>query len=136
MSKVFISLSLLISSALIVISCGKAEDLVSPTHYTRVPRAVNLSISFDTTATGFYRVNLNWGVESTTNLKDFEIYRRINNEKFFFLIGGITNRNFIDSSLSNKTDSVKLAYFVNGRGIDRFVGQSSDTAFITVTKSF
>lgn len=116
-------------------SCGKAEDIISPSHYSRVPRPVNLSISYDTTTTGKYRVRINWAVESTTNLKDFEIYRSINNSNYFFLNGGIVINSYVDSSLSNTSDN-SLAYFVNGRGIDRFVGQSSDTIKILVTKIF
>lgn len=119
----------------LVFSCGDAEDVVSPTHYSRVPRPVNLSASFDTTSTGKYRVIINWAVESTNNLKDFEIYRSIDNSNFFFLFGGMTSTSYIDSTLANTKD-YSLAYFVNGRGIDRFVGQSSDTVKIIVTKSF
>lgn len=117
------------------ISCGEPEELISPTHYARVPRAVNLTASYDTTATGKYRIILTWNVTITENLKDFEIYRSVNNANFFFLTGGILSTNYIDSSLSNTSDYT-LAYFINGRGIDRFVGQSSDTIRITVTKSF
>lgn len=128
------SLALLIM--LFFTSCNKAEDIISPTHYARVPRAVNLTISYDTTNTGKYRIILNWGVESTNNLKDFEIYRSTNQTNYFFLVGGVAATNYIDSSLSVTNDTLKLGYFVNGRGIDRFVGQSSDTAKITVTRSF
>ena len=63
----------MIPISLYLISCGKAEDIISPTHYSRVPRPVNLSISYDTTSTGKYRIVINWNVESNTNLKDFEI---------------------------------------------------------------
>ena len=41
----------------------------------------------------------------------------------------------VDSFLVNISD-YSFVYFVNGRGIDRFVGQSSDTIKISVTKSF
>ena len=126
----------LISSAILIYSCGKADDIITPTHYSRVPRPINLTVSFDTTSTGKYRVRINWEVESTDNLKDYEIYRGINNGSLFFLFGGINSTSYIDSTLSSSTDSLKLAYFVNGRGIDRFVGQSSDTIKIIVTKTF
>jgi len=135
MNKKTIIFIFMLSGSLYLISCGKAEDIISPTHYSRVPRPVNLSVNYDTTSTGMYRVNINWTVESTNNLKDFEIYRSINTGTFFFLSGGINSTNFIDSTLSN-TDDYSLAFFVNGRGIDRFVGQSSDTVKITVTKTF
>ncbi len=131
----FIVFLLILAGSFYLISCGKAEDVISPTHYARVPRPVNLSISYDTTSTGYYRVMINWAVENTNNLKDFEIYRSVNSGNFFFLIGGMTSTNYIDSSLIN-TSNYSLAYFVNGRGIDRFVGQSSDTVKIIVTKSF
>lgn len=123
-------------SAVLVYSCGKADDIITPTHYSRVPRPINLTASFDTTSTGKYRVSINWVVESIENLKDYEIYRGINNGSLFFLFGGIYSTSYTDSTLSTSTDSLKLAYFVNGRGIDRFVGQSSDTIKIIVTKTF
>lgn len=117
------------------LSCSEPEVILNPTHYSRVPRAVNVTASYDTTETGKYRIMLSWSVTGTQNLKDFEIYRSVNNANFFFLTGGILTTNYIDSSLLNTNDYV-LAYFINGRGIDRFVGQSSDTVRITVTKTF
>jgi hypothetical protein len=126
----------LLSSVILIYSCGKADDIITPTHYSRVPKPINLTASFDTTSTGKYRVRINWEVESTDNLKDYEIYRGINNGNLFFLFGGINSTSYTDSTLSSSTDSLKLAYFVNGRGIDRFVGQSSDTIKIIVTKTF
>lgn len=135
--KIFLELtSLALFVMFFFISCNKAEDIINPTHYARVPRAVNLSVSYDTTNTSKYKITLNWGVESTYNLKDFEIYRSTNQINYFFLVGGITATNYVDSSLSITNDTLKLGYFVNGRGIDRFVGQSSDTIKITVTKTF
>jgi hypothetical protein len=135
MRNIFTTFLLILAGSLYLNSCGKPEDIISPAHYSRVPRAVNLSVSYDTSATGKYRVNINWSVANTNNLKDFEIYRSINNAGYFFLVGGITALNYIDSSLANTSD-YSLAYFVDGRGIDRFVGQSSDTIKITVTKTF
>ena len=129
-------LIILLISAFLIDSCGEAEDIITPSHYARVPRPINLSISFDTTSTGKYQVAINWQVENTNNLKDFEIYRSVNSGNFFFLFGGIASTNYIDSSLSISSDSLNLAYFVNGRGLDRFVGQSSDTIKILVTKTF
>lgn len=135
MKKIIVLLSLSFGIMIQYASCGEPEALINPTHYSRVPRAVNLTASYDTSETGKYRVMLNWNVTGTQNLKDFEIYRSINNANFFFLIGGVLTTNYVDSSLSN-TNDYTLAYFVNGRGIDRFVGQSSDTVKITVTKTF
>ena len=135
MKNIFTTILLFLAGSFYLNSCGKAEDIISPTHYSRVPRAVNLSISYDTTSTGQYRVMINWGVENMNNLKDFEIYRSVNSSNYFFLVGGIANLNYVDSTLANTSD-YSLAYFVNGRGIDRFVGQSSDTIKIVVTKTF
>lgn len=119
-----------------IVSCNSPEEIINPSHLSRVPRATNLSISYDTSATGKYQIAINWLTESTDNLKDFEIYRSINDANFFFLSGGISGYNFVDSSFTTAADSIKLAYFVNGRGIDRFVGQSSDIVRIIVTKIF
>lgn len=136
MKNISLVFLVLLIGSLIIISCGEAEDIISPSHYSRVPRAVNLTASYDTSATGKYRVRINWLVESTNNLKDFEIYRSVNSGNFFFLSGGLTVTNFTDSSYSNTTDSLDLAYYINGRGLDRFVGQSSEIVRIIVKKSF
>jgi hypothetical protein len=136
MKNVFIVVLMLLTGAVQFISCGEAEDIITPSHYSRVPRAINLTASYDTSATGNYIVSINWSVESSNNLKDFEIYRSVNSSNFFFLSGGIAGSNFIDSSYSNTTDSLDLAYYVNGRGLDRFVGQSSEIVRIIVKKSF
>lgn len=135
MKKFLLIFSFALFTIFFFIKCGQPEELISPTHYSRVPRAVNLTASYDTTETGKYRIMLSWGVTGTENLKDFEIYRSVNNANFFFLTGGIVSTNFIDSSLANTSDYT-IAYFINGRGIDRFVGQSSDTLRLIVTKSF
>ena len=136
MNRYYKYLPIFTITLMLIISCNNPEEIITPTHYSRVPRAVNLSVSYDTSAVGTYRVVLNWAVESTTNLKDFEIYRNLDQAGFFFLIGGITSTSYIDSSLSNSSDSLNISYFVNGRGLDRFVGQSSDTIKILVTKTF
>lgn len=135
MKKLYILLSFA-SIIFLAESCGNAEEIITPSHYSRVPRPVNLSANYDTTSSGKYRIFLSWNVESTNNLKDFEIYRSVNSNNFFFLVGGIISTSYIDSTLSNSTDSLKVAYYVNGRGIDRFVGQSSDTISIIITKIF
>jgi len=111
MKNIFTTILLFLAGSFYLNSCGKAEDIISPTHYSRVPRVVNLSISYNTTSTGKYRVMINWAVESTNNLKDFEIYRSVNNSNYFFLFGGIINLNYVDSSLANTSD-YSLAYFV------------------------
>lgn len=136
MKNIFLTLLVLIIGSFNIISCGEAEEIISPSHYSRVPRAVNLTASYDTSATGKYRVSIYWSAESSNNLKDFEIYRSVNSGNFFFLSGGVTATSFIDSSYSNTSDSLDLAYYVNGRGLDRFVGQSSEIVRIIVKKSF
>ena len=61
--------------AALIISCSDPEPLISPTHFNRVPRPVNITALSDTTVTGKFKITLNWSVNSEENLKDFSILR-------------------------------------------------------------
>ena len=117
-------------------SCSSPEEIIQPTHFTRVPVPVNLSAVADTTVTGKIRVRLSWSVPSTTNLKNFEIFRAslTKQSRYFPLIPTVTTTTFVDSFAVTFTDTFKVFYYITPTGEDRFVGQNSDTLYVPITK--
>ena len=117
--------------------CDAPKDLIVPTHYTRVPRPLNVTATIDTAALprDTIVIRLTWIVNDTTNLKDFEIYRGRSNNTLSMLT---VQR---ELTLTDKvpwvipTDSIQfVGYAVVPIGIDRYRGQSSDSLYMYITK--
>lgn len=117
-------------------SCGSPEEIIEPTHFTRVPTPTGLSAVSDTTVTGKVKVTLNWSVPSTNNLRNFEVYRAslTKNSRYFPLIPIVSTTTFVDSFSVSFTDTFKVFYYITPTGEDRFVGKNSDTLYVPITK--
>lgn len=132
--------------ALFIISCSTTEDLISPYHYSVIPKVSNFQlVSVDTTFTGKRRVVMRWEMSDTSNLRFFEIYRSQKNpDNYRIIVSNYRSFIFADSSLPTITDSLRLFYLVYpiGTKIDQrtgtsvsFIGPPSDTLIVTVKKS-
>ena len=113
----------------LVAGCDSPTVLITPTYQTRVPRPFGLSAVQDTIANGKTRVTVSWSTASTTNLKDFELYRSIAGD-YFIMIQADFIFTYPDTTILwvNPTDSLQLVQFaVVPIGVDRYRGQSSDT---------
>lgn len=136
----FIRKYIVIGFALLTLyGCGEPEQIINPTHYSRVPRPVNLQAVTDTTASGKFSVSLTWEFTSEENLKDFSLLRSARVKKsdpivFTTLALNITQRSFVDSSYNRSLDTVYAAYYIEPRGKDSFIGQNSDTLNLTLFK--
>ncbi|MBZ0198419.1 MAG: hypothetical protein K8H86_01010, partial [Ignavibacteriaceae bacterium] len=113
--------------------------LIAPTHFTRVPRPVNLTAASDTTVTGKRQIELQWSVNSEENLKDFSVSRafQINPASkitFSTVVLNYTKTTYVDSAIINFSDSLMVFYYIQPRGIDTFAGENSDTVKITLIK--
>jgi len=126
--------------------CEKSEELISPYHYSILPKPSSFKIiTADTSSTGIWRVRMSWTMSDTTNLKNFEVLRSIKNSNAFKVIqSGYTNYTFVDSSLPAFTDSVKLFYKVFPIGVKTdirtgakisFTGPEANMDSITIKKS-
>ncbi len=126
--------------------CEKSEELISPYHYSILPKPTGFKIiNADTSSTGKWRVTMSWTISDTTNLKNFEVFRSIKNSDIFKIIqSNYTSYTFVDSSLPAFTDSVKLFYkvFPIGQKTDirtgakvTFTGPEADMDSITIKKS-
>jgi len=125
--------------AALIISCSDPEPLISPTHFNRVPRPVNITALSDTTVTGKFKITLNWSVNSEENLKDFSILRafqikKTNQVTFNATTLNYTKTTYADSAIINFSDTLWVYYYVQPRGKDSFIGQNSDTLKITLIK--
>ncbi len=117
---------------ILLLSCTEPEEIISPTHYSRVPRPQNLSATVDTTDSGTKRVSISWTVPTTENLRNFELYRA-KNINISFASRVITEElSFVDTNFV-AADSVAF-YFVLPNGVDRFVGQASDTLRVSLNQ--
>ncbi|MBM4174571.1 MAG: hypothetical protein FJ213_00115 [Ignavibacteria bacterium] len=125
--------------------CEKSEELISPYHYSILPKPSGFKIiKADTTTTGKWRVTMSWTISDTSNLKHFEVFRSIKYSDIFKIIqSNYTSYTFIDSSLPSFTDSVKLFYkvFPIGQKTDirtgakvTFTGPEADIDSITIKK--
>lgn len=116
-------------------ACDDPKDVISATHYTRVPKASNLSFTYDTTVTGLHAVTISWNASSTLNLKNFEIYKAVNKPLTFFpLPNTATTTSIVDSFAYSIVDTLKMYYYIVGIGQDRFVGESSEILYVPITK--
>lgn len=130
--KAFLPLLLLV----LLYGCDSPEPIIEPTHFSRVPRPVGLSAVADTTETGKIKVTLTWSVNSTQNLRNFEVYRTTvtQTSRYFPLIPTTTTTTFVDSFQVTFTDTFRVYYYVTPTGEDRFIGRNSDTLYVPITK--
>lgn len=121
---------------LFIYGCSGPDDVISPTHYTRVPKADNLSAAVDTTDSGNHRVTLNWSVNSTTNLRDFEVNRSYEkrDESFVGLSPKTTTTTYVDTTFRAFDDTLKVYYRIVASGFDRFVGEPTDILEVIIIK--
>lgn len=117
----------------ILIACSEKEDVISPTHYDKVPKPKWESYTVDTTNTGKLKITLNWSVSSTENVRDYDLYRAVNSPVSFVSRTSVTST-LVDSLFDVSVDSVKVFYFITAKAQDRFVGEPSDIIEIIARK--
>jgi len=130
---------------LLIIGCTKTEDLISPYHFSVIPKVTNFKVNaIDTTLTGKRRVVMSWEMPDTSNLRFFEIYRSQKNpDNFRIIVSNYRNFDFADSALPTMADSIRLFYIVYPIGTKTdlrtgtkvsFIGPPSDTLIVVVKK--
>lgn len=127
---------IILFSVCLLAGCDSPTKLIVPTYQTRVPRPFGLTAVQDTIANGKARVTVSWSVASTSNLKDFELYRSVAGD-YFSMIQADYFFTFGDTTIAwaNPADSLQLVQFaVVPIGLDRYRGQSSDTLSMYMKK--
>jgi hypothetical protein len=141
MKKIF----LVVILATIYISCSKTEELISPYHYSIIPKVTNFKVdAIDTTFTGKRRIRMSWELADTSNLRYFEVYRSQKNpDNYKIIVSNYRALSFADSALPTINDSLRLYYLVFPIGTKTdirtgfqisFIGPPSDTLIVTVKK--
>jgi hypothetical protein len=141
MKKIF----LVVILATIYISCSKTEELISPYHYSIIPKVTNFKVdAIDTTFTGKRRIRMSWELADTSNLRYFEVYRSQKNpDNYKIIVSNYRAFSFADSALPTINDSLRLYYLVFPIGTKTdirtgfqisFIGPPSDTLIVTVKK--
>jgi hypothetical protein len=136
---------LILILAIIIVGCSKTEDLISPYHFTVIPKVTNLKVdAVDTTRTGKRRVIMSWQMPDTTNLRYFEIFRSQKNpDNYKIIVSNYQSFVFADSALPIITDSLRLFYLVYPIGTKTdirtgtkvsFIGPPSDTLIVIVNR--
>ena len=147
--SVFYVCLLVIFLYLLIEGCTQPEDLIAPTHFTRVPIVKNLQGTIGTTPTGKRQLLITWEYDTlSTNLRSWDITRNINDTSIVNFVPleiirkPVTGYPFYgDSSATFQsafmtTDSLDVYYRVIPNGIiNNFVGQPSDVLHMIVRRN-
>lgn len=140
---------LLIFLYLLLEGCSKPEDLITPTHFTRVPKVLNLQGTVNVIPTGKRQLLITWEYDTlNTNIRSWDIARNINDTSIVnfvpleiirkpatgFPFYSDTSATFQSAYMT--TDSLDVYYRVIPNGIiNNFVGQPSDVLHIIIRRN-
>jgi len=128
--------------------CTKPEDLITPTHLTRVPEVLRLQGTIGTTPTGKRQLLVTWEYDTlNTNIRSWDITRNINDTTIINFIPLEIIRKpaagfpfYSDTiatfqSINMTTDSLDVYYRVIPNGItNNFVGKPSDVLHMIIRR--
>jgi hypothetical protein len=129
--------------------CTKPEDLVTPTHFTRVPKVLNLQGTVGVTPTGKRQLLVTWQYDTTnTNIRSWDMTRNVNDTSIVnFVPLEIIRKPAIGFPFYSDTsamfqsafmdvDSLDVYYRVIPNGIiNNFVGEPSDVLHMIVRRN-
>lgn len=139
----------IIFSYLLVEGCSEPEDLIAPTHFTRVPKVLNLQGAISFTPSGKRQLLITWEYDTlSTNIRSWDITRSINDTSIVNFVPLEIIRKpasgfpfYSDTSASFQsafmtTDSLDVYYRAIPNGIiNNFVGQPSDVLHMIVRRN-
>lgn len=145
----FSSCLLVIFLYLFIEGCTKPEDLITPTHFTLVPKVLNLQGTISSTPTGKRQLLITWEYDtSNTNIRSWDMTRNINDTSIVnfvpleiirkpaagFPFYSDTSATFQSANMD--VDSLDIYYRVIPNGIiNNFVGQPSDVLHMIVRRN-
>lgn len=133
---------------LLVQGCTEPQDLITPTHFTRVPKVLNLQAAIGLTVSGKRLVLVTWEYDiSNANVRSWDITRSLNDTSAGAFVPleiirkpAVGFPSYFDSSAVLQgqymvTDSIDVYYKVIPNGIlNNFVGQPSDVLHVIVRR--
>lgn len=143
----FFACLLFIFSVLFSEGCTEPQDLIAPTHFTRVPPVLHLQGTVGSVPSGKRQILVTWEYDTlNANIRAWDIARSINDTAS----GAFVPLEIVRKSASGfpwysdtsgflqsqniSTDSLDVFYKVTPSGVDNFVGQPSDVLHIIVRK--
>lgn len=124
----------LLLSAWFAGGCGNTDPVEAPTHLSRVPRPYGLTAIKDTTATGKARIKITWQVSSAANIKSYDVFKGTGKPVIFRPAPPAVSTAAFTDSMDFAADTITVYYYVLPTGLDRFIGQASDTLLVKVKK--
>jgi hypothetical protein len=139
----------IIFSYLLIEGCTEPEDLIAPTHFTRVPKVLNLQGTISFTATGKRQLLVTWEFDTlSANIRSWDITRSINDTSIVNFVPLEIIRKptsgfpfYSDTSASFQSafmtaDSLDVYYRTIPNGIiNNFIGQPSDVLHMIVRRN-
>ncbi len=127
--------------------CTDPQDLIAPTHFTRVPPVLHLQGALGFVPSGKRQILLTWEYDTlNANIRTWDVTRSINDTAS----GAFVPLEIVRKSASGypfysdtsgviqsqniSTDSLDIFYKVIPNGMDNFVGQPSDVVHIIVRR--
>lgn len=134
---------------LFIEGCTDPQELIAPTHFTRVPPVLNLQGTVGFTPSGKRIVRLRWEYDTlNTNIRSWDVTRSVNDTSLAaFIPLEIVPKplfrfpSYADSSGTVQTvpvgaDSVNLYYRIIPNGVqDNFIGQPSPRLHVIFRRS-
>lgn len=132
---------------LLLQGCSEPQDLITPSHFTRVPKVLNLQGVVGFSLSGKRVIIVSWEYDSTnTDIRSWDVTRSINDTAAAAYIpleivrkpaSGYPSYSDSSGSLQNiVTDSLDVFYKIIPNGIiNNFVGQPSDVLHIILRKN-
>ncbi len=127
--------------------CTDPQDLITPTHFSRVPGVTNLQGSVGYTAGGRRQILVSWMYDTTSsNIRSWDVTRSIDDTAIAQFVALEIIRKptsgypfYVDSTASLQiftTDSIEVYYRVIPNGNDNFAGKPSEIVHLIVRQTY
>lgn len=128
--------------------CTEPQEIITPSHFTRVPDVLNLQGTMGVTPSGRRQIIVIWTYDTqNTNIRSWDLTRSINDTSAAAYVPLEIIRkpsfgfpSYIDTSgtLQNQAiqaDSLDVYYKIIPNGNDNFVGKPSDVLHVIIHKN-
>ena len=132
---------------LLIAGCTEPQDLITPTHFTRVPAVQNLQGAIGATPSGKRQILVTWTYDTqNSNIRSWDLTRSIDDtaaaayvpleiiSKPAFGFPSYSDTSAIIQNDGFIFDSLDVYYKIIPNGGDNFIGQPSDPLHVVVRK--
>jgi hypothetical protein len=146
-NSIFFPCLLFIFLYLLIAGCTESQDLITPTHFTRVPAVQNLQGAIGATPSGKRQILVTWTYDTqNSNIRSWDLTRSIDDTAAAAYVpleiiskpsAGFHLYSDTSAILQNDGfifDSLDVYYRIIPNGNDNFIGKPSDPLHIVVRK--